>query len=287
MSEEVAVYHTDNQLPMQYQMDNPDSMLALAVEVARFVKEQKLSKRIGEKDYVFVEGWQFAGACLGLQAITGKVISHCTGDEIKYEVGTDIVRLKDNKVVGHGESICSNKETRKVKFEEYAIHSMVQTRSIGKAYRNTISWLIKAAGFEPTPAEEMEFDEKPKLEPKTETKPPLSIVDNTIVYDMVRGIPHDELTRRILELYSEEPLHPMKQENIIRFYRDGSHHKEFVAYQEKFKSIHTVGDALSLMIAIPDEKVHSTLVRYWTLNELKTLVDSIKHPDETTNDTQF
>jgi hypothetical protein len=40
---------------------------------------------------------------------------------------------------------------------------MAQTRAIGKAYRNLLAWLMKAAGFEATPAEEMDFA---KDEPK-------------------------------------------------------------------------------------------------------------------------
>jgi hypothetical protein len=35
---------------------------------------------------------------------------------------------------------------------------MAQTRATGKAFRNLISWLMKAAGFEATPAEEMDFN---------------------------------------------------------------------------------------------------------------------------------
>jgi site-specific recombinase XerC len=46
---------------------------------------------------------------------------------------------------------------------------MAQTRAIGKAYRNLLAWLMKAAGFEATPAEEMDFapkDEAPTKKPK-------------------------------------------------------------------------------------------------------------------------
>ena len=34
---------------------------------------------------------------------------------------------------------------------------MAQTRAIGKAYRNILAWIIRAAGYEPTPAEEMDY----------------------------------------------------------------------------------------------------------------------------------
>ena len=63
-----------------------------------------------------------------------------------------------------GIALCSNKEKTKRYFDEYAILSMAQTRAIGKAYRNLLAWLMKAAGFEATPAEEMDFakDDTPK-----------------------------------------------------------------------------------------------------------------------------
>src|SRR6185369_14512327 len=45
----------------------------------------------------------------------------------------------------------------KRRFDEYAIASMAQTRAIGKGFRNLLGWLMKAAGVEATPAEEMDF----------------------------------------------------------------------------------------------------------------------------------
>jgi len=53
---------------------------------------------------------------------------------------------------------------------------MSQTRSIGKAYRNLLAWLISAAGFQATPAEEMEQADNaaptPRKPPKKEKAPP-------------------------------------------------------------------------------------------------------------------
>ncbi len=53
----------------------------------------------------------------------------------------------DNKLVSVGIAICSNKEGSKKFFDEYAILSMAQTRAVGKAFRNQLAWLMKAAGF--------------------------------------------------------------------------------------------------------------------------------------------
>ena len=47
---------------------------------------------------------------------------------------------------------------------------MAQTRAIGKAYRNLLAWLMKAAGFEATPAEEMDFTPAEVTTPKKPSK---------------------------------------------------------------------------------------------------------------------
>jgi hypothetical protein len=52
-------------------------------------------------------------------------------------------------------------------FDEYAILSMAQTRAIGKTYRNVIGFVMKTAGYEARPAEEMtRGGEAPAVVPK-------------------------------------------------------------------------------------------------------------------------
>lgn len=74
----------------------------------------------------------------------------------RYKCSCDIISLSTREKVGYGFAICSNAESAKAGFDEFAIASMSQTRAIGKAYRNQIGFLMKSAGFADTPAEEME-----------------------------------------------------------------------------------------------------------------------------------
>ena len=74
----------------------------------------------------------------------------------KYQCECDIINIATGQVVGNGTAICSNLEMTKQGFDEYAVSSMVQTRAIAKAYRNLIGYVMTAAGFESTPADEME-----------------------------------------------------------------------------------------------------------------------------------
>jgi hypothetical protein len=74
---------------------------------------------------------------------------------VKWRADVETVGLKTSSVISRGFAICSNKENKKKAFDEYAVLSMAQTRAIGKAYRNVIGWVIKLAGYEATPSEEM------------------------------------------------------------------------------------------------------------------------------------
>jgi hypothetical protein len=81
-------------------------------------------------------------------------------NEVKYWATCEVRNITTNQVVSIGHAICSNKERTKRTFDEYAICSMAQTRAEGKAYRLLLGWLMKAAGFEATPAEEMDFSKE-------------------------------------------------------------------------------------------------------------------------------
>jgi hypothetical protein len=58
--------------------------------------------------------------------------------------------------------LCTNEEFGKHDFNEYSIQSMSQTRAEGKAWRMLLGWVMKAAGFEQMPAEEIPSD-KPEF----------------------------------------------------------------------------------------------------------------------------
>jgi len=140
-----------------YELINNDSMLQLSNELSKLIKEKGLSSNIQGKQFVNVEGWQFAGASLGLMPIITDTKDLSNENTIKYMATCEVRNINTGLVVATGIALCSNAEKTKRYFDEYAILSMAQTRAIGKAYRNLLAWLMKAAGFEATPAEEMDF----------------------------------------------------------------------------------------------------------------------------------
>jgi hypothetical protein len=158
----------------RFDLINSDSMLNLSKDLAKLIKEKGLSSNIQGKQFVNVEGWQFAGASLGLMPIiteTTDLTRRGTEPgqvEIKYMAKCEVRNINTGQLVATGVAICSNFEHSKKRFDEYAILSMAQTRAIGKAYRNLLAWLMKAAGFEATPAEERDFAvETPKKPSQT------------------------------------------------------------------------------------------------------------------------
>lgn len=114
-------------------------------------------------------------------------------EEISYRSIVMLKRAGDGQKVSQAEAFCSNLEESKEKNDEYAIMSMAQTRATGKVFRIAFSWIMKMAGYEATPAEEMPRDgfesnepthqapkptqtyarkEEPRYEPIKENTPP-------------------------------------------------------------------------------------------------------------------
>lgn len=194
-------------LPEVLSLGNMQHIMQFSKTLADFIKKNGLSTEIkkGQKQYVLVDGWKFAGINFGIVPIpekptkvaTGQLhifyvqkkgqygmydaIAHVTSnneeyekliakkdanwskvtttDEYKYECTCVLKRVATGEIVGQGYALCTNAEEIKVTFDEYAVLSMAQTRAIAKAFRNTIGFIITAAGFEATPAEEVQ-DEK-------------------------------------------------------------------------------------------------------------------------------
>lgn len=127
----------------------------MANVLKEFVIEKELFSNIKGKNYIHIEGWQFALQSMGLSPMIKEVKDLSDGKTIKWFVEAEIVNIKSGVIMGKGFALCSSSESTKKSFDEYAILSMAQTRAIGKASRNLIGWVMKLAGYEGTPSEEM------------------------------------------------------------------------------------------------------------------------------------
>ena len=139
----------------QVELTSPSDIMNFATNLRDLIVQNKLFTAIKGKNYVNVEGWQIAGAFTGTFPIVESVENLSEGNTYKYRAEV-CLRDKEGNKVGYGVAICTNKEPGKTNFDEYAVASMAQTRAVGKAYRMKIGWLLKVAGYETTPAEEMD-----------------------------------------------------------------------------------------------------------------------------------
>lgn len=147
-------------------MHLPGQYITILYREGEFTKKDNQGKVISYiKEFPF-----FSGFSTDVDAITNakkevtKVTREVNKPYFSYQCRTKIIRLSDGVEVGAGFALCTNLETKKIEFDEYSVQSMSQTRSIGKGYRNLLGYVMKAAGIEGTPAEEMPDDESP--EPK-------------------------------------------------------------------------------------------------------------------------
>lgn len=75
-------------------------------------------------------------------------------DGFSWEARVRIVR--NGVTVGTGESICSRKEPRWSTADDYAVKSMAITRATSRAYKQAAGWIVALAGYEATPAAEVD-----------------------------------------------------------------------------------------------------------------------------------
>lgn len=152
----------------QIDLNNPKAIVDFANTLKAVVVQNNLYDIVKGKNFVNVEGWQFAGYSMGIVPVVvssenlmenNPTFNKDNKPVYKYRSEVVLRRVQDGATIGRGFAICSNQESTKRSFDEYAIASMAQTRAIGKAYRSTIGWVMKLAGYETTPLEEIQEDQ--------------------------------------------------------------------------------------------------------------------------------
>ena len=155
MNDETALVVKDDVRLGALQVE-PEHMIERATSIAtalkKVVEDRKLYSMISGRQYVQVEGWNTLGALIGVLPREVEVKEIENG----YEATVELIRTSDTKVIGRGSAICTRDERNWSKRDDYAVRSMAITRATGKAFRLGFSWIMKLAGYEPTPWEEMD-----------------------------------------------------------------------------------------------------------------------------------
>ena len=157
---------TKDQIPIIDPEQTIKEASSIASALANIVNKQNLftviTNKTGAKNkYVHVTGWGILMAMRGVSPCVTRCEKLDREGEIAYESDVELIS-HDGRIVGKASAICSSKERNKAGQEEYAIKSMSQTRATGKAARLSFSWIMKLAGYEPVPAEEIMEDEEQK-----------------------------------------------------------------------------------------------------------------------------
>jgi hypothetical protein len=145
-----------------FQSPDPGQIVAQATRVADviapLIRDRQLAKRIGASEHVYLEGWTLAGTMLGVFPITvaSGALFDANGTVYGYQATVE-ARTMAGAVVGRADAECTRDENPKWRdAPSFQLRSMAQTRASSKALRMPLGFVMKLAGYDTTPAEEME-----------------------------------------------------------------------------------------------------------------------------------
>jgi hypothetical protein len=142
---------------------------AMAKSLADVIDQQRLYSTISGRKFVKVEGWTTLATMAGFLPRERSVVRLEDGG---YEATVDLIRLSDGAVLTSASAECGSDEPTWANRPRYARRSMAITRATSKACRIAFSWVMALAGYEVTPAEEMDGVEVEPRRAEPTRKPP-------------------------------------------------------------------------------------------------------------------
>lgn len=123
---------------------------AIAASLADVIRDRDLSVRLGGREHVTIEGWTLLGSMVGVFAD----IEYTQRTPDGWEARARAVRL-DGARFGAVDAQCTRSESNWRERDDFALRSMAQTRAASKALKAPLGFIMRLAGYDPTPAEEM------------------------------------------------------------------------------------------------------------------------------------
>jgi hypothetical protein len=186
MSEEIQHVEAETKLvpyqapqsPSLFGTADPVEVIDKAARVADALKKvivaNGLVSKISGKEYPRCEAWTLLGTMLGVFPVTVWTRPIEGGWEARTEA-----RTLSGVVVGAAEAMCLRSERNWRDRDEFALRSMAATRSVAKALRMPLGFVMSLSGYEPTPAEEMTFDHPQKPAKPAPAKPAVKATPKT------------------------------------------------------------------------------------------------------------
>lgn len=156
--------------------DDPNEVVAEATRhanaLAEVVQSRHLFTDIQGKKHVHVDGWTLLGSMTGVFPAEEGEAEPVEIDGVKGFKATVKAMTRNGQVVGRATAYCMRDEDRWRSAKLHALASMAQTRATSKALKGPLGFIVKLAGFEPTPAEEMsDVQDNPAAAFSGEAKP--------------------------------------------------------------------------------------------------------------------
>lgn len=134
----------------------PKELMAYALEISdtltSVLRDRGMTQKFGQGEHVKSEGWQLAGSLLGFTTAEGPITELSDGS---FEAVVELKSIGTGKVLATASARCGSDEASWKGKPKYARRGMAVTRAIGRVYAQNFRWIIKLAGYETTPAEEM------------------------------------------------------------------------------------------------------------------------------------
>lgn len=111
---------------------------------------------IGAGKHLKYEAWQTVGKFYNCTVRTYDAKFVTYGNVEGFEAKAEVIDNNTGLVIGGAESACMRDEEKWEKKSVFQLKSMAQTRAGSKALRQMFGYVVALAGYNPTPAEEME-----------------------------------------------------------------------------------------------------------------------------------
>lgn len=161
-----------------------DVAARVATAFADIVKAQGLSRRIGQSDHISNSGWQTIGAMTGVfifdrgarvEELPWPAIADPDTGDWPRDIKAKLTQLRNARalgqafgftasfavhrnglIMGWAEASCDRNEDNWTAKPDFQLRSQAQTRAQSRALGMPLRWTVKLAGYEPTPAEELD-----------------------------------------------------------------------------------------------------------------------------------
>lgn len=209
MENETTIVQTDkNELVIGSGPPDPEAVLEQFARqsqaIVKFVKQchcpqegRRLFTVIRGNEYPHYEVWSTLGHMRGLRARVIETRRFPQDRSLRwqaFEADAQVVHIATGQIVSQATASVHMTEDMWGERDEHAVQSMAGTRACGKAFRLVLSPIMVAAGYAPTPAEEMP--------PETGNGAPRQSVEET---DPYRGATEGEQANAQGDTYSEAP----------------------------------------------------------------------------------